>query len=142
MRQARGQMFIFMAILMLFITMMGIGGVEIARLAYARSVLQNAADAAAVAAASRLDPVAWREAGQYRFLPDVYSVAQQYATMNASWLTRRGIPVHVSQIWADPGRRLVFVALSADFSPLVPSLLPWDGRMAVVGMARAKADTR
>jgi len=96
------------------------------------------ADAAALAAAARLDVVTFRETGQMVFLPDASANAQYYASSNAGFLAKQGIGVGVTQIWIDSGSRVVFVTVSANLSSLLPGFLEHRGSYSVTGYAQAR----
>ena len=111
---------------------------EVGRLAYARGELSKCADAAALAAASRVDIAAYRSTGRIVFLPDVYAYARTYAGLNAGYLSRRSIPVAVTAIRVEASTHVVAVSVSADLAPLLPSLLQQGARLTVTGYAQAR----
>jgi hypothetical protein len=102
----------------------------------------KAADAAALAAASRIDVATYRETGEILFLPDVYATAQNYASMNSAFLQRRHIGVAVTGIGVDPVTRVVSVTVPADLSSLIPGILPFQWMYAITGTAQAHIDGR
>jgi hypothetical protein len=59
----------------------------------------KAADATALAAASRINVSLYPETGEIRFLPDVYTTAQNYASMNSAFLRSRQIYVQFLRIY-------------------------------------------
>ncbi|MDP2975583.1 MAG: hypothetical protein Q8N45_05150 [Anaerolineales bacterium] len=92
-------------------------------------------DAHALVAASRIDVVHYRETGEIRFLPDVYATAQNYASMNSTFLRARSIGVAVTGITVDPATWVVYVTVSADLSLLIPGMLAFQGVYSVTGYA-------
>ncbi len=102
-RRERGQIIPFVIFIILALGLMIAVGLQIARIVYARGEVGKAADAAALAAASRLDLAAYRETGQITFLPDAPATAQDYAWRNATFLVRRGIGVSVTRLRIELG---------------------------------------
>lgn len=133
-----GQILAFFIFVILALGLITAVGLEVGRIVYARAEVGKAADAAALAAAARVDLALYRETGQVAFLPDASAAAQQYASLNADFLEGRGIGVSVTQIWIDPGSMVTYVTVSADLSSLLPGFLAWNGRYSVTGFARAK----
>jgi Flp pilus assembly protein TadG len=142
MKRQRGQITVFYALIMTGLLLLTAVGVEIGRIVYARGEVGKAADAAALAAASRIDVVHYRETGEIRFLPDVYATAQSYASMNSAFLRSRHIGVAVTGISVDPATLVVSVSVSADLSSLIPSILPFQGVYQITGTAEARIDGR
>jgi hypothetical protein len=70
---------------------------------YARGEVGKTADAAALAAASRINIPLYCESGQIVFLPDVFDTAQALASTNSSYLSSRSIPVTVTGISINKG---------------------------------------
>lgn len=137
-KTTRGQIMPFFIFTILALGLMTAVGLQIGRIVYARGEVGKAADAAALAAAARLDLVTYRETGRMVFLPDASATAQDYASRNASFLSARGIGVSVSQIWIDAGARVVYVTVSADLSSLLPGFLEHRGQYSVTGYAQAR----
>ena len=135
-----GQMTVFFVLILTGLLLLTAVGIEIGRIVYARGEVGKAADAAALAAAARINVPEYRETDQVVFLPDVYSNAQDVASMNASYLTKRSIPVTVSDISIDPSTQMVRVSVTADLSALIPGILPFHGQYTVTGYARARMD--
>ncbi len=133
-----GQIMPFFIFIIMALGLMTAVGLQIGRIVYARGEVGKAADAAALAAAARLDVVTYRETGQMVFLPDAASTAQDYASRNAGFLSSRGIGVSVNQIWIDAGSQVVFVSVSADLSSLLPGFLEHRGAYTVTGFARTR----
>ena len=113
-------------------------GVEIGRIVYARGEVGKAADAAALAAAARIDVPHYRETGEIRFLPDAQGTAQSFASMNSTFLSRRRIGVMVTGVTVNSSSRQVSVAVAADLSSLIPAILPFHGMYSVTGFAEAR----
>ena len=133
-----GQIMPFFIFIIMALGLMTAVGLQIGRIVYARGEVGKAADAAALAAAARLDVVTYRETGGMVFLPDAAPTAQDYASRNAGFLASRGIGVSVNQIWIDAGSQVVFVSVSADLSSLLPGFLEHRGVYTVTGFARAR----
>lgn len=140
MKHQRGQTTVFFALILTGLLLLTAVAVEIGRIVYARGEVSKAADAAALAAASRIDVATYRETGEIVFLPDVYATAQNYASMNSVFLQRRHIGVAVTGISVDPATRVVSVTVSADLSSLIPGVLPFRGAYAITGTAQAQVD--
>lgn len=138
----RGQSTIFFALILTGLLLLTAVGIEIGRIVYARGEVGKAADAAALAAASRIDVVHYRETGEIRFLPDVIATAQAYASMNSAFLRQRHIAVIVTGISVDSTTRVVSVSVSADLSSLMPAILPFEGVYQITGTAEARMDGR
>jgi Flp pilus assembly protein TadG len=134
----RGQIMPFFIFTILALGLMTAVGLEIGRIVYARGEVGQAADAAALAAAARLDVARYRETGQLVFRPDAGATAQEYAARNAGFLAAHRIGVGVSQIWIDPGSRVVFVTVTADLSSLLPGFLAHRGQYSATGYARTR----
>ena len=141
-RRERGQSTVFFASFVVILAVLTAVVLEVGRLAYARGEVAKAADAAALAAASRVDIAQYRDTGQILFLPDVYAYAQGFASANSAYLASRSIPVSVSGIRLDEATRVVAVSVTADLSPLLPSLLQGGGVVTVTGYAQARLDGR
>jgi len=137
-RSQHGQAMPFFIFIILSLGLMTAVGLQIGRIVYARGEVGKAADAAALAAAARLDLVTYRESGRLVFLPEATATAQEFASRNAAFLSAHGIGVGVAQIWIDAGSRLVYVTVSADLASLLPGFLQHQGRYQVTGFARAR----
>ncbi len=142
MKRQRGQTTVFFALILTGLLLLTAVGIEIGRIVYARGEVGKAADAAALAAASRINVALYRETGEIEFLPDVYATAQSYASMNSTFLRRRHIGVAVTGISVDPSTMVVSVSVSADLSSLIPGVLPFEGVYQIVGTAEARMDGR
>ena len=140
MTRERGQTTVFFALILTGLLLLTAAGIEIGRIVYARGEVGKAADAAALAAASRINVVLYRETGEIEFLPDVYGTAQSYASMNSAFLRSRHIGVAVSRISVDVGTMVVSVSVSADLSSLIPGVLPFQGQYSITGTAEARLD--
>ncbi len=137
-RRERGQIIPFIIFIILALGLMIAVGLQVARIVYARGEVGKAADAAALAAASRLDLAAYRETGQITFLPDASATAQEYASRNTAFLGARGIGVSVTHLRIDSASRIVFVTVSADLSSLLPGFLTHRGAYSITGYAQAR----
>ena len=135
-----GQTTVFFTLVLTGLLILTAVAIEVGRIVYARGEVGKAADAAALAAAARINVPEYRETGQVVFLPDVYSNAQDVASMNASYLTKRSIPVAVTGIAIDQITQIVRVSVTADLSSLIPGILPFNGQYTVTGYARARMD--
>ncbi len=133
-----GQIIPFFIFIIMALGLMTAVSLQIGRIVYARGEVGKAADAAALAAAARVDVITYRETGSLVFLPDAAATAQDYASRNASFLASRGIGVTVNQIWLDAGSQTVFVSVSADLASLLPGFLEHRGVYTVTGFARAR----
>ena len=136
----RGQTTVFFTLILTGLLILTAVAIEVGRIVYARGEVGKAADAAALAAAARINVPLYRETGQLVFLPDVYSNAQDVATMNASYLAKRSIPVTVTGISIDESTQMVRVSVTADLSSLIPGVLHFNGQYTVVAYARARMD--
>ncbi len=140
MKRQRGQTTVFFALILTGLLLLTTVGIEIGRIVYARGEVGKAADAAALAAASRINVALYRETGEIEFLPDVYATAQNYASMNSAFLQRRNISVAVTGINIDPSTQEVSVTVAANLSSLVPSVLPFRMVYSITGYAEAWID--
>jgi len=138
----RGSMTIFFALLLVALIAFLLIGVEVARIVYARGEVGKAADAAALAAASRINVPLYRETGQVVFLPDVFNYAQYYANSNSSYLSNRSIGVTVTGVFINEVSQTVSVSVTADLSALLPSVLKYQEQYTVTGYARGRLDGR
>jgi len=98
--------------------------IEMGRVAMVRGKLQDAADAAALAAAREVDVSAWREDGEIVFLPSAYAEANAYVYQNVSDLASRGIRIQNVGISLDGRNGLVTVTCRARVSGMLPALFP------------------
>jgi hypothetical protein len=137
MKCQHGQTTVFFALILTGLLLLTAVGIEVGRIVYARGEVGKAADAAALAAVSRIDVAHYWETGEIIFLPDVYATAQSYASMNSAFLRSRHIGVAVTGINVDPVTHVVSVMISADLSSLIPSILPFQGAYAITGTAQA-----
>ena len=138
--KARGQTTVFFALVLTGLLILTAVGVEIGRIVYARGEVGKAADAAALAAAARIDVPLYRDTGQLTFLPDATSSAQEVASLNSAYLSSRSIPVTVTGISIDAASQMVRVSVTADLSSLIPVVLPFEGQYTVIAYARARMD--
>ena len=142
MKCERGQTTVFFALILSGLLLLTAVGIEIGRIVYSRGEAGKAADAAALAAASRINVALYRETGEIQFLLDVYTTAQSYASMNSAFLRSRRIGVAVTGISVDPATRVVSVSVATDLSSLIPGILPFEGVYQITGTAEAKMDGR
>jgi Flp pilus assembly protein TadG len=133
-----GQTTVFFALILTGLLLLTAVGIEIGRIVYARGEVGKAADAAALAVAARIDVPYYRETGEVRFLPDARATAQNFASMNSTFLSRRHIGVAVTGISVNSSSRQVSVTVAADLSSLIPAILPFHRVYAVTGNAEAK----
>ncbi len=108
--------------------------VEMGRVAMVRGKLQDAADAAALAAAREVDVSAWREKGKIVFLPSAYSEANAYVYQNLSDLAGKGIRIRRVRVSLNSRRGLVTVTCRARVS----GILPLGMSMTLVGRGSAQ----
>jgi Flp pilus assembly protein TadG len=111
--------------------------IGLGRYFYARAAVQQAADAAALAAAQEVDLALYRDTGRIELKPSASSMAVTYAGMNTSPLAARGVATHVTGIAVDQARRTVTVSLAADASALFPAVLS-----GIVVRAQGQAEVR
>jgi Flp pilus assembly protein TadG len=142
MRWQRGQTTVFFALILTGLLLLTAVGIEIGRIVYARGEVGKAADAAALAAASRINVALYRETGEIEFLPDVYGTVQNYASMNSAFLRNRHIGVMITGISVDAATQVVSVSVSADLSSLIPSILPFERGYQITGTAETRIDGR
>jgi len=142
MKRERGQTTVFFALILTGLLLLTAVGIEIGRIVYARGEVGKAADAAALAAVSRINVVLYRETGEIEFLPDVYAMAQSYALMNSAFLRSRHIGVAVTGISVDASTQVVSVSVSADLASLIPGILPFEGVYQITGKAESRMDGR
>jgi len=142
MKKQRGQMSIFFALLLVALVAFLLIAVEVGRIVYARGEVGKAADAAALAAASRINIPLYRETGQVVFLPDVYDYAQTYADLNSSYLSSRSIPIWVTGIFIDGASQTVSIRVTANLSALLPAVLNYSRKYSIIGYAQGRLDGR
>jgi hypothetical protein len=137
-QKERGQTTIFFTLILTSLLLLTAVGIEIGRIVYARGEIGKAADAAALAAVAQIDVPYYRETGNVRFLPDVYFMAQDYASRNSAYLQSRHIGVTVTDIFVNPNQQMVFVMVSADLSSLLPKILASNGIYSLTGYAEVR----
>jgi uncharacterized membrane protein len=142
MKTPRGEMSIFFALLLVFLVAFMLIGVEVGRIVYARGEVGKAADAAALAAASRINIPLYRETGQVVFLPDVVEYAQYYASLNSASLASRGLHVTVTGVYINETSQTISVSVTADLSALLPAVLDYWRQYTVIGYAQGRLDGR
>ena len=141
-KSERGQSVIFFVLIVTCLALLTALVLEVGRLAYARGEVAKCADAAALAAAARVNVAAYRDTGQVIFLSDVYDFAQNYAGRNSTYLADRSIPVLVTNIRVNEASQVVAVTVSADLSPLLPALLQGGAHVTITGYSQARIDGR
>lgn len=134
----KAQITVFFALVLTGLLILTAVGIEIGRIVYARGEVGKAADAAALAAAAQVDVPYYRETGEIRFLPGVFNVAQEYASMNSAFLQRRNIEVAVTRIEINSTMDIVSVTITADLTGLMPGFLAFQGRYSVTGNAEVR----
>lgn len=142
MKRQSGQTTVFFALVLTGLLLMTAVAVEIGRIVYVRGEVGKAADAAALAAASRINVALYRETGEIQFLPDAYATTQTYASMNSTFLRSRHIGVAVTGISVDAATQVVSVSVGADLSSLIPGILPFEGVYQIMGTAEARVEGR
>ena len=141
-RAERGQTTVFFTLILTGLIVMTAVAIEIGRIVYARGEVGKAADAAALAAAARINVPLYRQTGQVVFLPDVNGNAQEVAGSNSAYLAKRSIPVTVTGISIDENAQMVRVSVAADLSSLMPAALPFGGQYTVTGYAQSRLDKK
>ena len=137
-----GQTTVFFALILTGLLLLTAVGIELGRIVYARGEVGKAADAAALAAASRINVAFYRETGEIEFLPDVYATAQSYASMNSAFLRSRHIRVAVTGISVNSPSRQVAVTVAADLSSLILGILPFQRTYVITGYAEAMVGSK
>jgi uncharacterized membrane protein len=97
--------------------------IEMGRLAHAKSTVQQAADAAALAGVQEVDWELFRWTGIAALRGSAIGVAQDYAVANAGPLTDRGVYPVVDALFIH-SQRFVVAGVSADVSPIFPAWFP------------------
>lgn len=98
--------------------------VEGSRYLQAAGTVQKAADAAAEAAVQEIDVPHYIETGEVRFSGNEYALAEQYANVNAQFLSVRQIAIVIQSIAVDEAADTVRVSALADVSALFPAIAP------------------
>ncbi len=98
--------------------------IELGRYYYARAEIAKAADAAALAAATEISQRVFEETGDLQPTSQTWANAQEFASMNNSYLSKYGVNANVTGISVDDGADTVLVQVSADLSRLFPSVVP------------------
>ena len=135
-RDERGSGLIWLALIMPVFMGLLLLIVQGGRYMRAASAVQTAADAAALAAAQQVDITAWRERGEFLFLPDARAEAQRVANLNAGWLATEGIVIVCGDVRADAASQTVRVRCGADVSPLFGDV--WSVVIVREGVAQAR----
>jgi len=134
----KAQTTVFFALVLTGLLLLTAVGIEIGRIVYARGEVGKAADAAALAAAAQVDVAYYKETREIRFLPGVYALAQEYASMNSVFLQARNIDVYVTGIGVNSSTHTVSVTVSADLTGLMPGFLAFQGVYNVTGNAEVR----
>ncbi len=98
--------------------------IELGRYYYARSEIAKAADAAALAAAAEISQRMFEETGDLQPTSKTWANAQEFASMNNSYLARYGVNAVVTGILVDDVYDTVQVQVSANLNRLFPSVVP------------------
>ncbi len=98
--------------------------IELGRYFYARAEIAKAADAAALAAAAEISQRVFEETGDLRPTGKTWATAQDFASMNNSYLSKYGVNAVVTGISVDAGDDTVLVQVSANLDRLFPSVVP------------------
>ncbi len=98
--------------------------IELGRYYYARAEIAKAADAAALAAAAEISQRVFEETGDLQPTSKTWANAQEFASMNNSYLVKYGVKAIVTGISVDAGDDTVLVQFSANLERLFPSIVP------------------
>ena len=134
----KAQTTVFFSLVLTGLLLLTAVGIEIGRIVYVRGEVGKAADAAALAAAAQVDVPYYRETGEIRFLPGVYTIAQEYASMNSAYLQARNIDVYITGIGVNSNTHTVSVTVSANLTGLMPGFLVFQGAYSVIGNAEVR----
>jgi hypothetical protein len=96
---------------------------DLVRLAWARSEMQKAADAAAEAGAQMADIAAWKNAGVVQLLPGASAEAANVAAMNSAGLATKNIHPSITYIVVDESTNTVRVGMRAQVRVTLLSVL-------------------
>jgi uncharacterized membrane protein len=99
-------------------------GIELGRYYYARAEIAKSADAAALAAAAEINLRIFENSGDLRPTAKTWANAQEFASMNNSYLAQYGINAMVTNISVDAGEHTVQVQVSANLQRFFPSIVP------------------
>jgi hypothetical protein len=84
----------------------------------------------------------YRETSQIDFLPELFDTAHAYASANSSYLSSRSIPITVTGVSVNEGHQTVSVAVTANLSALLPSVLNYRQKFTVIGYVKGRLDGR
>ncbi len=98
--------------------------IELGRYFYARAEIAKAADSAALAAAAEISQRVFEETGDLQTTSKTWANAQDFASMNNSYLSKYGVNAVVTGISVDDGENTVLVQVSANLERLFPSVVP------------------
>jgi Flp pilus assembly protein TadG len=113
----------------------------VGRYFYAKAEVGKAADAAALAAASQIDPNTFQGSSDLEHTGEAWGMAQSFASMNNSYLASKGINAFVTGISINLAEDTVTVEVSANLSPLFPAVVP-NVTVREVGKAKIRSFTR
>jgi Flp pilus assembly protein TadG len=115
--------------------------IELGRYFYARAEIAKAADAAALAAAAKVNQRVFENTGDLQPTGKIWANPQAFANMNNGYLDRYGISAVVTGISVNAGDNTVQVQVSANLTRLFPSVVP-DVSVSENGYAQISAFTR
>ena len=114
--------------------------IELGRYFYAISEVQNAADAAALAAATQINQQVFLNTGTLVPSSKAWTNAQTYVSENTTGLSAKGVNAFVTGIQINAGENMATVTVSANLSILFPSVVP-DVIVSRTGVAKLRALT-
>jgi Flp pilus assembly protein TadG len=98
--------------------------IELGRYFYVRAEIAKAADAAALAAATEISQQVFEETGDLQPTSKTWANAQEFASLNSSYLAKYGVFAIVTGISVDAGEDTVLVQVPANLDRLFPSTVP------------------
>ena len=98
--------------------------IELGRYYFTRAEVAKAADAAALAAAAEISQRVFEETGDLQPTSKTWANAQEFASLNSSYLANYGVFAIVTGISVDAGQDTVLVQVSANLDRLFPSVVP------------------
>ncbi len=115
--------------------------IELGRYFYARAEVAKAADAAALAAAAEINQRVFEEEGDLTPTSQTWANAQEFASLNNSYLAKYGVHAVVTGISVNAEDDTVLVQVSANLDRLFPSVVP-DASVTESGSAQIRAFTK
>ena len=115
--------------------------IELGRYFYAISEVQNAADAAALAAATQINQQVFLDTGTLVPSSKAWTNAQTYVSENTAGLSAKGVHAFVTGIQISAGENMAAVTVSANLSILFPSVVP-DVIVSRTGVAKLLVTTK